>query len=42
MFVDARLYGGDEYPARADRAIEWLLIGLLTFMPFAFGAKRSS
>lgn len=29
---------GQAYANRCDQAVEWLLIGLLAFMPFAFGA----
>ena len=28
----------DVHPGRFDQVIEWLLISLLAFMPFAFGA----
>ena len=37
----ARAWVLDEYEDRLDRAIEWLLIGLLTFMPFAFGVVEA-
>ena len=41
-----REYGADiddraEYRSRLDAAIEWLLITLLVFMPFAFGAESA-
>ncbi len=41
MFVDTRMYRGGDYPDRMDRAIERLLIALLAFMPFAFGAVEA-
>jgi tetratricopeptide (TPR) repeat protein len=31
----------NEYPDRLDRAMEWLLMALLAFMPFAFGAVEA-
>ncbi len=41
MFVDTRMYKGGDDPDRMDRAIEWLVIALLAFMPFAFGAVEA-
>jgi len=41
MFIDGRIYRRDEYPDRMDRLIEGLLVALLAFMPFAFGAVEA-
>lgn len=41
MSRDEALWGWDERAERFDRAIEWLVIGLLAFMPLAFGAVEA-
>lgn len=41
MSAPGGIWMPDERGDRFDRAIEWLLIGLLAFMPFAYGAVQA-